>query len=161
MAKRKPQINKEAADKAVSFVQHLKHTKGKWAGVHFTLMPWQEEEIVRPLFGNIDREGNRVYRTCYAEIPKKNGKSELAAAIALKLLFADREPGAEIYSAAADREQASIVFNVAAQMVRQSPALSARCKIIDSQKRIVVHKTASFYRVLSAEAYTKHGLNGG
>lgn len=156
---RKPKINREAADKAVRFIEHLKHTKGKWAGVPFTLLPWQRDEIIRPLFGTLRPDGTRQYRTCYCEIPKKNGKSELAAGVALKLLFADKEPGAEIYSAAADRDQASIVFNVAAQMVRQNSALMDRCKIIDSQKRIVVHKTASFYRVLSSDAFTKHGFN--
>lgn len=155
---RKLKINREAADKAVSFIGHLKHTKGKWAGVPFTLLPWQRDEIVRPLFGTLNN-GTRQYRTAYVEIPKKNGKSELAAGIALKLLFADNEPGAEIYSAAGDKDQASIVFNVAAQMVRQSPALMHRCKIIDSQKRIVVPKTASLYRALSADAFTKHGFN--
>lgn len=151
-------INIKAADKAVSFIEHLKHTKGKWAGVPFDLMPWQKD-IIRPLFGMLNKNGKRQYRTCYVEIPRKNGKSEIAAAIALYLLFADKELGAEIYSAAADREQASIVFNVAAQMVRQCPPLAKRCKIIDSQKRIVIPKTASFYRAISADAHTKHGFS--
>lgn len=155
----KQNINHEAADRAVSFIKLLKHTKDKWAGVPFNLMPWQENEILRPLFGCLNKDGLRQYRTCYVEIPRKNGKSEIAAAIALYLLFADGQPGAEIYSAAADRDQASLVFNVAAQMIRQSPALLKRCKIIDSQKRIVVHKTASFYRAISSEAYSKHGFN--
>lgn len=155
----KQNINQEAADRAVSFIRLLKHTKDKWAGVPFNLMPWQENEILRPLFGCLNKDGLRQYRTCYVEVPRKNGKSEIAAAIALYLLFADGQPGAEIYSAAADRDQASLVFNVAAQMIRQSPALMKRCKIIDSQKRIVVHKTASFYRAISSEAYSKHGFN--
>ncbi|MDP3939687.1 MAG: terminase large subunit [Deltaproteobacteria bacterium] len=146
------------ADRAVAFFRNLKHTKGRWAGVPFDLLPWQEQ-IVRPLFGTLRDDGTRQYRRVYVEVPKKQGKSELAAGIALYALFADSEPGAECYSAAADRDQASIVFNVAAQMVRQSPALGKRCKIIDSQKRIVVPGTASVYRVLSAEAHTKHGFN--
>lgn len=153
-------INEEAANRAVFFIEkYLRHTKGRWAGVPFTLMPWQRDEIIRPLFGRLRQDGLRQYRTCYVEIPRKNGKSTLAAAIALKLLLADSEPGAEIYSAAADREQASIVFNEAAQMVRMSPVLSKRCKIIDSQKRIVVPKTGSFYRAISADAPRKHGFN--
>jgi phage terminase large subunit-like protein len=93
------------------------------------------------------------------EIPRKNGKSELGAAIALYLLFGDGEKGAEIYSAAADRDQASIVFHVASQMIRQAPDLGKRCKIVDSTKRIVVPGTASYYRAISAEAATKHGYN--
>lgn len=151
--------DKEKADRAVNFIKLLKHTKGRWAGAPFNLQPWQEEEIIRPLFGTVTPEGYRQYRTAFIEVPRKNGKSELAAAIALYMLFADNEYGAEIYSAAADRDQASIVFNIAAQMVRQSPSLSKRCKIIDSQKRIVYYKTNSFYRAISADAYSKHGYN--
>lgn len=151
--------DKSKADKAVQFFKCLKHTKGKWAGVPFDLLPWQEHEIIRPLFGTVKANGKRQYKTCYVEIPKKNGKSELAAGIALLMLFADQEPGAEVFSAAADKLQASIVFNVAAQMVRQNATLKKSCKIVDSVKRIAVAKTDSFYRVLSAEAYTKHGLN--
>jgi len=157
---RTKQIDQEAADRVVRFIERLlRHTKGRWAGVPFALLPWQKDDIIRPLFGTLNTDGTRQYRTGYIEIPRKNGKSELAAAVALYLLFADREPGAEIYSAAADRDQASIVFNVAAQMVRQSPALFKRCKIIDSQKRIVVQKTNSFYRAVSADVPTKHGFN--
>ncbi len=154
----KRRINKEAAQRAVSFIEHLKHTKGKWAGVSFTLTPWQRP-IIEYIFGTLNKDGTRQYRTAYIEIPRKNGKSELAAAVALKLLFADDEPGAEIYGAASDRDQASIVFNVAAQMVRQSPALSKRCRVIDSQKRIVVPKSGSFYRAIPADAAGSHGFN--
>jgi phage terminase large subunit-like protein len=100
----------------------------------------------------------RQYRKCYTEIPKKNGKSELAAGVALFGLFADDEPAAEVYGAATDRDQASIVFDVASGMVQQSAALSQRSKIIDSRKRIA-HTSGSFYRVLSAEAHSKHGYS--
>jgi phage terminase large subunit-like protein len=139
------------------FPRYLTHTKGKWAGVPFELLPWQKE-IIGKLFGTVKEDGTRQYSHVYVEIPKKNGKSETGAGIALKLLFSDNEPSAEIYSAAADREQAAIVFNVAADMVRGSPQLSKRCKVIDSTKRIV-HNNGGFYRVLSAEAHTKHGFN--
>ncbi|MGD9276348.1 MAG: terminase large subunit [Candidatus Pacearchaeota archaeon] len=146
------------AQHAIKFIQSLKHTKGKWAGKPFVLLKWQRV-LIKKLFGTINEKGNRIYRKCYVEIPKKNGKSELGAAIALYLLFADSEMGAEIYSAAADREQASIVFNIAAQMVRMTPALLKRCNIIDSRKRIVIYATGSFYQVLSADVKTKHGFN--
>ena len=147
------------ADRAVKFIKLLKHTKGKWAGVPFNLQPWQEKEIIRPLFGTVNKDGNRQYRTAYIQMARKNGKSEIAAAIALYMLFADGEMGAEVYSAAADRDQAAIVFNTGLAMIRQSKALLKRCKIIESQRRIVVPKTNSFWRVLSADAFTKHGLN--
>ena len=85
--------------------------------------------------------------------------SELAAAVALLLTCGDGEERAEVYGCAADRQQASIVFEVAADMVRMSPALSKRVKILSSQKRIIYKPTNSFYQVLSAEAYSKHGFN--
>lgn len=151
-------FDEDKANNTIKFIESLKHGKGRWSGQKFKLLDWQLG-IINPLFGMVDEFGLRQYRTCYVEIPKKNGKSELAAAVALKLLFADNEPGAEVYSAAADRSQASLVFNVAANMVRNNPILSNRCKIIDSQKRIVVYKTSSFYCALSADVKTKHGLN--
>lgn len=95
----------------------------------------------------------------YIEIPKKNGKSELAAAVALYLLFADGEAAPEVYGAAADRQQAAIVFDVANQMVKLTPALSKRSKSLGANKRIVSHLNNGFYQVLSAEVGTKHGLN--
>ena len=90
-------------------------------------------------------------------VPTHN--SELAAAVALYLLYADNEPSAEVYGAAADRQQASIVFDVANQMVRMTPALMKRSKIMGATKRIVNYSNAGFYQVLSAEVGTKHGLN--
>ncbi|MDY3006319.1 terminase [Anaerococcus sp. AGMB00486] len=85
--------------------------------------------------------------------------SELAAAVALLLTCGDGEERAEVYGCAADRQQATIVFDVAADMVRMSPALSKRVKILASQKRMIYKPTNSFYQVLSAEAYSKHGFN--
>ena len=84
------------ADFAVNFIQMLKHTTGEWFGKPFCLLPWQEQ-IVRDIFGIVDPDGYRQFRVAYVEIGKKNGKSELAAAIALYLLFADGEAGAEVY----------------------------------------------------------------
>lgn len=150
--------DKEKADRAVAFIEHLCHTKGKWAGKPFLLLPWQEQ-IVRDLFGIVKKNGKRQFLTAYIEIPKKNGKSELAAAIALYLLYADNEPSAEVYGAACDRNQASIVFDVARQMVEMSPALMRRSKIRSAGKRIINYRNAGFYQVLSAETGTKHGLN--
>jgi len=157
-------FSQEAADRTVNFIQALKHTKGRWGpgpghpAEPFILLPWQRK-IVEEVFGWLRPNGYRLYKTVYIEIPKKDGKSELAAAIALYLLFADGEAGAEVYGAAKDRNQARIVFDVAAEMVRLSPPLLKRCKIIDSVKRIVVYKSSSFYRVLSKESKAKEGFN--
>lgn len=150
--------DKAKADRAVLFIENLRHTKGKWAGEPFWLLPWQEQ-IIRDMFGVVREDGARQFRTAYVEIPKKNGKSELAAAVALYLLYADKEPSAEVYGAAADRQQASIVFDVAKRMAEMSPALLKRSKIMAATKRLVNYYDAGFYQVLSAEVGTKHGLN--
>lgn len=146
------------AQHAVSFINCLKHTKGQWRGVPFELLPWQDK-IIRNIFGTVKPNGYRQYNTAYIEIPKKNGKSELAAAVALLMTCGDNEWGAEVYGCASDRQQASIVFDVAVDMVDQCPALKKRIKAVMSVKRLVYQPTNSFYQVLSAEAYTKHGLN--
>lgn len=155
MAKRKLD---PAAERVVGFINNLQHTKGQFARQPFNLRPWQVE-IVRNLFRVNPRTNLRQYRTSLLMLPRKNGKSELAAAIALYGLLGDCEIGAEVYSAAADRDQAALVFNVAAEMVRQDKELMAVCEIVDSQKRIVHRKSGSVYRAISSEAYTKHGFN--
>ena len=146
------------AQRAVEFIRCLKHTKGRWRGQAFDLLPWQET-IIRDVFGTVKEDGFRQYNTAYVEIPKKNGKSELAAGVALYMTCGDNEWGAEVYGCASDRQQASIVFDVAVDMVEQCPALKRRIKPVMSVKRLVYKPTNSFYQVLSAEAYTKHGLN--
>ena len=150
--------SKQMADYAVNFIECLCHTKGTWAGKPFELIDWQEQ-IIRDIFGTLKPNGYRQFNTAYVEIPKKMGKSELAAAVALLLTCGDGEERAEVYGCAADRQQATIVFDVAADMVRMCPALNRRVKILASQKRIVYQPTNSFYQVLSAEAYSKHGFN--
>ena len=150
--------DKAKADRAVKFIENLCHTKGKWAGKRFWLLPWQEQ-LIRDIFGIVKPDGNRQFRTAFVEICKKVGKSELEAAIALYLLYADNEPSAEVYGAAADRQQASIVFDVARQMVEMSPALMKRSKLMSATKRIVNYGNAGFYQVLSAEVGSKHGFS--
>lgn len=150
--------DKDAADFAVMFIESLCHTKGTWSGKPFELIDWQEQ-IIRDIFGTLKPNGYRQFNTAYIEIPKKQGKSELAAAVALLLCCGDGEERAEVYGCAADRQQAAIVFDVAADMVRMCPALNKRVKILASQKRIIYTPTNSFYQVLSAEAYSKHGFN--
>lgn len=150
--------DKDKADRAVRFIEKLKHTKGKWHKSPFKLLPWQEQ-IVRDIYGIVKEDGTRQFTTAYVEIPKKMGKSELAAAIALKQFCADGEQRAEVYSCAADRDQASIVYDVAVDMVRLCPTLSQRVKIEKAKKQMIYEPTNSKYKVLSAESNTKHGLN--
>lgn len=148
----------QAANRAIAFINLLKHTKGSWKGKTFNLRWWQEM-VVSLLFGTMNDNHFRQYRTCYLEIPRKNGKTELGAAVALKLLCADGEQGAEVYSCAGDIYQASLCYNAAVSMVKQDEELSSKCIIKESQKLILYPATDSVYRAVSADAYTKHGLN--
>ena len=151
--------SKDAADHAVCFIEkYCCHTKGRWDGKPFILIDWQEQ-IIRDIFGTLKENGYRQFNTAYIEIPKKQGKSELAAAVALYLLCMDFEPSAEVYGCAADRNQAKIVFNVAAAMVKKSPKLRNLIKVKDSTKEMEVLRDGSRYQALSADVANKHGLN--
>lgn len=152
--------DEEAANRAVEFFhEYLRHSKGEWAGQPLILEEWQQEEIIKPLFGwKETKSGYRRYRTCWVEVPRKNGKSTLGGGVANYLLAADGEPGAEVYSAAADREQASIVFNAAKSMVDASPALTQRLKVL---RGIIMgaNDPSVYYKVISSDAFRQHGLN--
>ncbi|MEX1232025.1 MAG: terminase large subunit [Planctomycetaceae bacterium] len=141
------------------FTRFLRHSKGEWANKPFTLLDWQWEQVIAPLFGWLRPDGTRRFRRGYIEVPKKNGKSALFSGLGLYLLVGDKEPGAEIYSAAVDCDQASIVFNEAANMVESPPHLSSRLKLVRSTKRIVCHRSRSLYRALSADVPAKEGLD--
>ena len=151
-------VGTKAADRVVKFISNLTHAKGSWAGQPFRLRDWQER-IVRDLFGTLRADGMRQYRTALLMLPRKNGKTELAAAIALYGLLGDGEPGAEVVSAAADRDQAARVFEALAMMIRNDPELDAQCEIVESQKRVVHRASSSVYRALSSDVPNKHGLN--
>ncbi|HSW62496.1 MAG TPA: terminase TerL endonuclease subunit, partial [Dissulfurispiraceae bacterium] len=151
-------FDKIKADRTLAFFRELKHTKGQWRGVNFTLLPWQTQAI-SDIFGTVRDNGFRQYTTAYLELGKKMGKSEVAAGIGLYCLTLDNEWGAEVYSCAADRQQAAIVFDVAVSMVEQNAFLKKNIKLVASQRRMVYLPTKSFYQVLSADAYSKHGFN--
>ena len=141
------------------FVEKLVYGSNEWAGQRFKLMDWQWEKIIKPLYGTVDDEGYRKYRFCYLEIPKKNGKTELAAALALYHLCADREPTPRVYSVAADKNQAAYVYDPAEYMVLHNNYLNRALTVRSSYRRIVYHKNGGIYQVLSAEVKTKHGLS--
>lgn len=146
-----------AAARVVGFFRDcLVHTKGEWAGQPFRLLPWQER-VMRQLFGTLRPDGLRQYRRAYIEVPRKNGKTSWVAGMGLYLLLCDGEEGAEIYSAAVDREQAGIMFGLAKAMIEANPDLHREVQLY--QRAIVRPKTGASYRVLSADVPTKHGLN--
>ena len=146
----------KAARKAIDFFPFLRHLKGEWVGCPFNLEPWQMF-IVGYIFGWKNAEGLRVVRTAYIEIPRKNGKTTLAAGLSLLLLVGDDEPGAEVFCAATKREQACYVFNPAKEMVRRSPALSRRLK----SYKLNINDPATFskFEPLGADKNTLDGLD--
>ena len=130
-----------AAERAASFFPDcLTHVKGSKAGKPLVLHE-SHAKIVRDLFGWKRQDGTRRYRKAYIEIPRKNAKSTLAAGIAIYLLLCGAEPGAEIYSAARDREQAGLVYQMASQMLRKNDMLAKHVTIRDSTKRILHKKS--------------------
>ena len=140
----------------IEFVQMLHHT-GDFYGEPFVLLDWQHE-VIWDVYGTVNDEGLRQIRRAYLEIPKKNGKSELVAALGLYHLVCDG-PSGQIYCCAAEKEQAGLVYRAARQMIEQDEALQGELKVVDSKKEIHNRRTGTFIKVLSAEAFSKHGLN--
>lgn len=176
-------FSKQRADRVVSFIERAAvHTKGDWSRKPFDLYPWQKgsawkdeaglwrcDGIVTPLFGCVQydemrKRWVRQFSLAWIELARKNGKSELMAALGLYLLLFDGEESAEIFGAASDRDQASQVFNVARDMVKLSPMLSGMLRrgeieIIDSRKVILHIPSRSTYKVVSADAAGNLGAN--
>lgn len=114
----------------------LKHTQDEWFGKPFLLMSWQEQAVVQ-MFGQIDSSGNRIIQMVYEEVPKKAGKTERAAGLALLVLMMSNDPGRQVYGAAAATRQAMNVYRAACKMVEQSPLLRKRLRILRGTNRIV------------------------
>lgn len=146
-----------AAELAVSFFSEcLRHTTGKWRGQPFELTDWQAN-IVRTIYGTMNPDGTRQYRTIFIAVPRKQGKTTFAAGLALYSLFCDSEKGAQVINAAADRDQAALCFDTAKQMVEFEPALLGRSEVF--KRAITRPEKGASYKVLSSDAGTKHGLN--
>jgi phage terminase large subunit-like protein len=152
-------FDEDKALRVKKFIENLTFSKGEWQGQPFRLIPWQWENIIRPAFGTLRDDGYRQIRFVYVEIPKKNGKTEIGAAIALYMLCADREGKPEVYSAAADKDQAGLVYQAAEEMAKKSKELSKCLKVLESRKRIINLRNSGFYQVLSSESELQHGLS--
>lgn len=138
----------------------LPHTKGRWAGRAFIPDPWQIVWIIAPIFGWVHADtGHRVFSEVFIEVPRKAGKSTLAARLLVVLLCADGEMGAEVYAAAASRDQAKIVGNDVIKVIASSPRLAKKVKTFPGAARATVPATGGVFRALSKVAETAHGLN--
>ena len=140
------------------FPEHFRHSKGEYAGQPFKLEPWQEL-VVGHTFAWKNPDGTRRFRKVFVYVPRKNGKSTLAAGLLLVIFTADGEAGAETYCAAADREQAALVFKESCSMVNQDPAPIQDVRVYTSYRTMEAAASNSVCRVLSSDAATKHGLN--
>lgn len=152
----------EEVARFLAFARSLRHIKGRrWGGRPLELDLWQVVFVAAPVFGWRLPDGTRRIREVFLEVGRKNGKSTLCAALALYLLSADREPGAEVYSAALNGKQARAVFDVAAKMAKAAPALRRRLRVREREGRIIFDATSSAYSILtkSARGDDKHGLN--
>ena len=153
------------ADRFVAFcAELLVHTAGPYARRRFVLEDWQELEIARPIFGEViwSKEWRRYirrYSVAYIVIARKNGKSELAAAMVLYLLVGDDEEAAEVYGAAADTKQARKVYQPVQRMVALSPLLRRRLTENKSSRRIYDDRSGSFYEIITADALGELGHN--
>lgn len=148
--------DKYKALEPIQFIQML-NAVDDFYGQPFLLLDWQHQ-VLWDVYGSVNEEGYRKYRFAYLEIPKKNGKTSLIAALAIYHITCD-PPGGQIYCCAADRKQAELVYNAAIGMIEQNEDLSEILKITDSKKEIKNTITGTVMKVLSAEAYTKHGIN--
>lgn len=147
-----------AADRANEFFGYLRQSKGRWANEPLALLPWQAF-IIGSIFGWKRANGTRRFRSAYTEVARKQGKSTLAAGVALYLLDFDGEPGAEVYAAATKRDQAKIVWSEAASMVRRTTALNRRVKIVDSRANMHILDTSSKFEALGKDSDSLDGLN--
>lgn len=153
-------FDEAAADKVRQFFRKfLRHSKDPFAGQPFELLDWQWNEFIGPLFGWKRADGTRRFRRGSLWVPKKNGKSTLCAGIALYMLLGDGESGAEVFTAAVDKDQASVIFNEAANMAEQSPELMRHLDVRRSVYRIAFQATYSYLQALSADVKSKEGKN--
>lgn len=147
-----------AAERAVRFLEtFMVHFRGRLAGQHLVLEEWQKEQIIRPLFGWKRPDGRRRFTEAFVFIPRKNGKTFLAAGIALYCMAADNEEGAEVYCAAADQKQARLVFDTVKEQISRNASLTQVMKAY--QYSVIYPKKTSKMEVISSEAYSKHGFN--
>jgi len=163
-AERGLRFDVDAALRAIGFFPLLRHYKGEWGplpgvrklGLPIILEAW-EKFIIGSLFGWKRADGTRRFRKLYLEVARKNGKTLLAAGIAILLAFFDGEAGAEVYSVASKRDQAKLVWSDADQLIKHNPGLASR---VGRYALSLVHEpTASVFRPLGRDSDSDTGIN--
>lgn len=154
-------FDEKRVDRFLAACHVLRHTQGKWSGQPLDLDPWQVAYIVAPVFGwvyrNDDGDAVRVVRQVYVDVPRKNGKTTMCGAVALYLMAADGEPGAQVYAAATKKDQAAKLFDPIKQLVENSPALKGTLRPL--QGKITHPVSGSYLKVESSDADGIHGAN--
>jgi len=151
-------FDEEKAQKAVDFIETLKHYEGRFAGHRFRLMYWQER-LVRYVFGWVDKDGLRLIRRVYLEIPRKNGKTMFAGALSILLAYEDDEGAALVVFAASDKEQSGDSYDKARSMVQSDYQLSQQSLVYGPAKKILIPNTHSEIRAVSSKSGKLYGLN--
>ena len=148
----------ERAEKVLQFIRLLKHSKAPFTGQPFEPTEWQID-FIRKLYGTVDDNNQRQYKQGFLFIPRKNGKTTLAAALALYHLIADGKKGGEVYLAAGSRDQAHVCYNQVKAFINMSKPLRQRLKITEYKNIVEDSSTGSFLKVLSSDGNLAHGLN--
>lgn len=148
----------DEALRRIAFIEKaLTHTKGHLRAKPLILEKWQRDAIATIFGWKRESDGMRRYRESFWFLPRKNGKSTLAAALSVCVLYCDTEGGAECYAVAGDLDQTDMVYGCAKEMVEQSAFLLKRADVLKSRKRIIYG--SSFFRAIPADASGAHGFN--
>lgn len=152
----------ERVDKALSSMEQLRHTQGKWAGTPLRPDPWQIAYIFAPIFGWVHKDSSgetvRIIRSAWIEVPRKNGKTTIAAGIGLILAFGDGEPGAQVYAAAASKDQAQQAYRPAKLLAEGTPSFK-RAGIKAGVKQIMRARDQSFMMAVASVGDLLQGTN--
>jgi phage terminase large subunit-like protein len=152
----------DRVDRVLKSFHLLRHTQGKWAGKPLDPDPWQVAYIIAPVFGWVrwddEAEGYvRIVRKLYVDVPRRNGKTTLSGGIAVYLMAADGEPGAQVYAAATSEKQARYTFDPIKTIAERAPALKGNVKAFT--KKITHPASGSYFTVVSSVAEALHGAN--
>lgn len=147
----------EPVSRVVSFLERLTIPSGYGAGKPFRVRPWQRK-IIEGIYGPRNADGKRRVRTAIVSIPRKNGKTGLAAALALYHLIGDGELNGQVICAATGINQASLLYNAARAMVEADPELAELVNRIESTKRLTHRASGSYLATIAADAARAHGL---